>query len=299
MRKTDMREQYPKSQPIDQVVQVPVNDFDERINGVMESTKKLLKSILTTDSHSYQSSHSTVTASHMLKLPNNETDFYSRDVDRSCGCGATRNILDHAPPYSSPPPNPTEHVKDSVLRTIISEIISETNSNKIANKTPVKESSFFGNSSESWPTDSHIEQKQIYLSKVYEPINLVSESRRLFVNTLVGCSGLTAILLFAYGSHVFRIESEPSVKLREKRNIFRLGQLVHLLQTIGLCNYQQSQYPLITAGFFSSSILGFCFPLYHYSLFRPSKGLDVRSVSTYSTFLLIGSWISFFIPKFK
>ncbi|KAF1770555.1 hypothetical protein GCK72_002374 [Caenorhabditis remanei] len=106
---------------------------------------------------------------------------------------------------------------------------------------------------------------------------------------LAGLSGAAAISLGAYGSHVLR--DDPSIEER-RRTAFDTASRYHLIHSVALLASPSARFPLLTAGLFTTGMLLFCGPCYHYSI----TGIEsTRKYTPIGGVTLIIAWLSFIL----
>lgn len=106
---------------------------------------------------------------------------------------------------------------------------------------------------------------------------------------LAGLSGAVAISLGAYGSHVLR--DNPSIEER-RRTAFDTASRYHLIHSLALLASPSARFPVLTAGLFTTGIILFCGPCYHYSI----TGVEsTRKYTPIGGVTLIIAWLSFIL----
>uniref|UniRef100_A0A8R1EAD6 Transmembrane protein 256 homolog n=1 Tax=Caenorhabditis japonica TaxID=281687 RepID=A0A8R1EAD6_CAEJA len=106
---------------------------------------------------------------------------------------------------------------------------------------------------------------------------------------LAGLSGAVAISLGAYGSHALR--DDPKIEER-RRTAFDTASRYHLIHSLALLATPSARFPLVTAGLFSTGIVLFCGPCYHYSI----TGSEItRKYTPIGGLTLIVAWLSFIL----
>ncbi|CAL2029252.1 hypothetical protein CAEBREN_08145 [Caenorhabditis brenneri] len=106
---------------------------------------------------------------------------------------------------------------------------------------------------------------------------------------LAGLSGAVAISLGAYGSHVLR--DNPAIDVR-RRTAFDTASRYHLIHSLALLASPSARFPLLTAGLFTTGIILFCGPCYHYSI----SGVEsTRKYTPIGGVTLIIAWLSFIL----
>lgn len=121
---------------------------------------------------------------------------------------------------------------------------------------------------------------------------------------LAGLSGAVAISLGAYGSHgnpspihlnltpFFSVlRDNPSIEER-RRTAFDTASRYHLIHSLALLAAPSARFPLVTAGLFTTGILLFCGPCYHYSI---SGAESTRKYTPIGGVTLIIAWLSFIL----
>ncbi|CAI2301692.1 unnamed protein product [Caenorhabditis sp. 36 PRJEB53466] len=123
-------------------------------------------------------------------------------------------------------------------------------------------------------------------SAIAPPVPLVDMSPLI---RLAGLSGAAAISLGAYGSHVLR--DDPSIEER-RRTAFDTASRYHLIHSLALLAAPSARFPLVTAGLFTSGIVLFCGPCYHYSI---TGAEGTRKYTPIGGVTLIIAWLSFIL----
>ncbi|CAG0896218.1 unnamed protein product [Darwinula stevensoni] len=113
---------------------------------------------------------------------------------------------------------------------------------------------------------------------------LMGSSRGIMV--LAGLSGATAVMLGAYGAHVF-LQKRGTTD--EKRIVFETANRYHFLHSIALLAVPLCRRPGITAGLMASGMAIFCGTCYIYAF---TNWNSVRNITPYGGVLLILAWLS-------
>ncbi|CAF0768209.1 unnamed protein product [Brachionus calyciflorus] len=155
---------------------------------------------------------------------------------------------------------------------------------------PVKKigSIFIRSSSSKTDTEKIVEK--VIVKHEYEKLpslgfKNLARSPKVFLR-FAALSGAAAVMMSAYGSHVFNKRQETTKDMRE---LYFNAQYYHLVHSVALLGVPLVKRPLLTGTLLSSGILLFCGTMYYHALTSDKR---LRFLTPYGGFCLIAGWLS-------